>query len=96
MPRGYKLSEEAKDDLRSIYFYGLEEFGEQSADEYFHSFFEKFEDIVENSLSYQSVEHFRPGYRRCTHRSDTIYYRINAQFIEIMAILGNQDTDEWL
>ena len=38
----YRLTDEAKEDLRRIYKYGYEEFGEEQADEYFYSFFEAF------------------------------------------------------
>ena len=31
------------------------------------------------------------GYRRCPCGSDTIYYRINDNMVEIMAIVGMQD-----
>ena len=92
----YRLTEEAKEDLRRIYEYGYKEFGENLADEYFHSFFEAFIKIAESSLIYQSVDNIRLGYRRCPHRSDVIYYRINQDTIEIMAIIGGQDTDVWL
>jgi toxin ParE1/3/4 len=92
----YRLTEEAKEDLRRIYEYGYKEFGENLADEYFHSFFEAFIKIAESPLIYQSVDNIRLCYRRCPHRSDVIYYRINQDTIEIMAIIGGQDTDVWL
>ena len=94
----YRLTDEAKEDLRRIYEYGYgyEEFGEEQADEYFYSFFEAFLKIAKSPLIYQSVDSIRPGYRRCPHRSDVIYYRINQSTIEIMAIIGGQDTDVWL
>ena len=92
----YRLTDEAKEDLRRIYEYGYEEFGEEQADEYFYSFFEAFLKIAESPLIYPSVDNIRPGYRRCPHRSDVIYYRINQSTIEIMAIIGGQDTDVWL
>ncbi|WP_412972156.1 type II toxin-antitoxin system RelE/ParE family toxin [Glaciecola sp. MF2-115] len=92
----YRLTAEAKEDLRRIYVYGFKEFGERFADEYFNSFFEAFEKIAASPLSYQSVDHFRQGYRRFPHRADVIYYRINQNWIDIMAILGGQDVDIWL
>jgi toxin ParE1/3/4 len=92
----YRLTDEAKEDLRRIYEYGYEEFGEEQADEYFYSFFEAFLKIAESPLIYQSVDNIRSDYRRCPHRSDVIYYRINKSTIEIMAIIGGQDTDVWL
>ena len=92
----YRLSRNAKEDLRRIYVYGVEEFGEAQADEYFLGFFETFQKIASNPLAYQSAEHIRLGYRRCVYRSDTIYFRFIDSDIEITAILGGQDTDNWL
>jgi toxin ParE1/3/4 len=56
--RNYKLSSEAKEDLRRIYKYGYQNFGEATA--------------------------------------DSIFYRVSDFGIEIMGILGGQDTDHWL
>jgi len=92
----YSLTDEAKEDLRRIYEYGYKEFGEGQADEYFHSFFEAFLKISESPLIYQSVDSVRQGYRGCPHRSDVIYYRVKQSTIEIMAVIGGQDTDVWL
>ena len=52
--------------------------------------------IATNPAAYQSVEHIRKGYRRCAYCADSIYYRFNGVEVEIMAILGGQDVDEWL
>lgn len=93
----YKLSSNAKEDLRRIYQYGFFEFGESQADEYFSGFFQTFEKIALNPLAYQSVDYIRPGYRRCIYRADTVYFRLQPDsVIEIMAILGGQDADTWL
>jgi toxin ParE1/3/4 len=37
------------------------------------------------------VDYIKAGYRRCPCGSDTIYYRINDNIVEIMAIVGMQD-----
>jgi toxin ParE1/3/4 len=92
----YKLSVNAKEDLRRIYTYGFSNFGEKQADEYYYGFFETFELIVSNPYQYQSVDHIRPGYRRCPYLADSIYYKINGTVVEIMAIIGGQDLDLWL
>ena len=44
----YKLSLNAKEDLRRIYTYGFVEFGELQADKYFEGFFQTFEKIASN------------------------------------------------
>jgi toxin ParE1/3/4 len=87
-----RISNAAKEDLRRIYVYGIEKFGEALADEYFYTFFSTFNKIVQNPFLYQSIDHIRPGYRRCPCGVDSIYYRMNGNTVEIMAVLGSQDT----
>jgi toxin ParE1/3/4 len=89
----YKVNVEAKEDLRRIYNYGVLKFGIKQADKYFNTFFEHFEKIAQNPLSFQSVDFIRKGYRRCPCGSDSIYYKIENGVIEIMAIIGSQDFD---
>ena len=92
----YKVSFTAKEDLRRIYYYGCEELGPQKAEKYFQQFFEQFEKIAANPFIYQSVDHIRPGYRRSPCGVDSIYYRIEKQTIEIMAVIAGQDVNTWL
>ena len=42
------------------------------------------------------MDHIRKGYRRSVLRGESIYFRIDGETIEVMAILGQQDLDEWL
>lgn len=92
----YRLSNTAKDDLIRIYQYGLKKFGEEQAEKYFDSFFKYFEIIVERPYSFESVDFIKLGYRRCVCGSDSIYYKINEDTIEIMTIIGRQDLDKQL
>jgi toxin ParE1/3/4 len=87
----YKLSAEAREDLIRIHQYGVEKFGMTQADKYFDSFFEYFEIIAESPFSFQSVDFIKKGYRRCVCGVDSIYYRINNNTVEIMAIIGRQE-----
>lgn len=87
----YKLSNVAKDDLIRIHHYGVKKFGVAQADKYFDTFFEYFKIISERPFSFESVDFIREGYRRCACGSDSIYYRINIDKVEIMAIIGSQD-----
>ena len=87
----YKLSNEAKNDLIRIHHYGIEKFGMTQADKYFESFFEYFEIIAEQPFSFESVDHIKKGYRRCVCGVDSIYFKINGNMVEIMAIIGRQD-----
>jgi toxin ParE1/3/4 len=42
---------------------------------------------------YPAVDYIREGYRRSVCGEDRTYYRIEGDMVEIMAILGGQDTD---
>jgi toxin ParE1/3/4 len=92
----YRLSEQAKDDLRRIYRRGLREYGEAQADDYYHALFDRFEQIAAQPLLYPAVDEIREGYRRSVCGVDSIYYRIAGDTVEIMAIIGRQDVEEWL
>ena len=92
----FKLSNEAKDDLIRIHRYGVKKFGEVQADKYFESFFEYFELISINPFSFESIEQIRKGYRRCVCGSDSIYFKLNKNQVEIMAIVGRQDLNNKL
>lgn len=87
----YRLSNEAKKDLIRIHHYGVEKFGMVQADKYFDSFFKYFEIISQRPFSFESVDYIKMGYRRCVCGSDSIYYKINKDTIDIMAIVGRQD-----
>ncbi|MEM9078220.1 MAG: type II toxin-antitoxin system RelE/ParE family toxin [Bacteroidota bacterium] len=87
----YKLSPEAKDDLVRIYNYGISKFGQTKADLYLSELLNCFKRIVKNPNQYPSVNHVASGYRRCVHKSDSIYFRVKENSIEIIAIVGRQD-----
>ena len=87
----YKLSNVAKQDLIRIHQYGVKNFGESQADKYFEAFFVNFELIAERPLAFESVDYIKKGYRRCVCGVDSIYFRINGEIVEIMAIIGRQD-----
>jgi toxin ParE1/3/4 len=95
MPK-YKLSKEAKNDLIRIHHYGVVKFGMDQADKYYNSFFEYFEIIAQRPFSFESVDFIKNGYRRCVCGSDSIFYKINNDTVEIMAIIGRQDLNEIL
>ena len=89
----YKLSNTAKEDLIRIHHYGVHKFGMTQADKYFNSLFECFDSISKRPFSYESVEFIRKDYRRCVCGSDSIFFKINNNTIEIMTIIGRQNLD---
>jgi len=95
MPR-YRISNSAKEDLIRIYHYGVRKFGFTQADKYFNTFFEYFEIIAERPYAFESVDFIKPGYRRCVCGADSIFYRVQNDVVEIMAIIGRQDISQIL
>ena len=89
----YKLSNVAQEDLIRIHHYGVERFGMLQADKYFDSFFTYFDLIAKQPFSFESVDFIKPGYRRCVCGSDSIYYKISNEVVEIMTIIGRQDLE---
>jgi toxin ParE1/3/4 len=89
----YILSKFAKEHLRNIYAFGFSNWGETAADTYYNALFDRFENIAENPYLYPSVDYVRKGYRRSVCGKDSIYYRIEDGIVEIVAVLGSQDTD---
>ena len=88
----YVLSKGADEDLIRIHEFGVYKFGETQADKYFYAFFEQFEIIVKNPYLYPSIDYLGEGIRRCVCGVDCIYYRVNGKTIEIIAIIGRQDS----
>lgn len=92
----YKLSTTAKKDLIRIYHYGVHRYGVIQAEKYYNSFFEYFNQIAERPFSYESVDFIKKGYRRCVCGSDSIYFKISKNTIDIMTIIGRQDFNKKL
>jgi toxin ParE1/3/4 len=92
----YRLSNSAKEDLIRIYQYGVDKFGMAQADKYFDTFFKYFDIISQQPFAFESIDYIKLGYRRCACGSDSIYYRIVDDIVEIMAIIGSQDLNNIL
>ena len=91
-----RLGNEAKNDLIRIHQYGVVRFGVAQADNYFETFFEYFDIIAQRPYSFESVDYLKEGYRRCVCGVDSIFYKINGEVVEIMAITGRQNLDNAL
>jgi len=91
----YRLREEAEADLERIWFYGLEHWGLEATDTYHAAFFDHFEQLAEQPLLYPATD-IRAGYRQSVCGADSVYYRIDGETVEIMAIIGQQDANKWL
>jgi len=87
----YKISRLAEEDFIRIYRFGVEKFGSKQARKYFDKLFDCFDLIASNPYVFEAVDYIKPGYRRCVCGSDSIYYRIEDEKVEIMTIVGRQD-----
>ena len=89
----YKLSNAAQEDLIRIHHYGVSQFGMRQADKYFNTFFDYFDLIAKQPFSFEAVDYIKTSYSRCVCGSDSIYYRVNHDVVEIMTLIGRQDLD---
>lgn len=96
MTASYSLSENAKEDMYRIWLYGLEQYGLAAADRYSQGFFDHFDALAQNPYLCPAVDHIREGYRRCVCGADNVYYRLNGDVVEVMAIIRHQDPQSWL
>jgi toxin ParE1/3/4 len=89
--REYRLSNRAEDDLTAIAKYGDEHFGITQSDRYRDQLKKRFSVLAEQPQLYPAVDHIRSGYRRSVCGAHSIYYRVDADGVEIMRILKHQD-----
>ena len=87
----YKLNIQVEEDLTRIFEYGMGQFGLEQAEKYYEMFFECFFKIALNPFLFPNANHYKIVYRYYVCGADTIFYKINADEIEIMAILGRQN-----
>jgi toxin ParE1/3/4 len=87
----YKLNIQAEEDLTRIFEYGMSRFGMLQANKYYDMLFDCFSKIASNPYLFPEAIRFRQGYRYCVCGVDTIFYKINGDTIEIMAIIGRQN-----
>jgi toxin ParE1/3/4 len=92
----YCLSSAAEIDLENILEFGIENFGEAAAVEYFDCLVEHFESITANPLQFPSRDEIREGYRVCVYKSHSIYFRCQYNEILIARILNGQDIEKAL
>jgi toxin ParE1/3/4 len=90
----YRLSRSARNDLTAIAQYGDEHFGVAQSDRYRDQLKQRFSVLAEQPTLYPAIDHIRPGYRRSVCGAHSIYYRIDAQSVEIVRILKHQDVSK--
>lgn len=81
-----RISEDAKTDIRKIYIYSYQKFGEEKADEYVDGLDIKLKDLpgVLVSSDYSFV---RDGLKRSNYESHAVYYRIEDSDVIVLRVL---------
>ena len=87
----YSLNKEADEDFERIFDYGIDLFGFSHAYSYVEGMKQRFSEIAENPLFWQSVDFIRPEYRRSVYGKHSIYYLIKGNNIIIARILGREN-----
>jgi len=86
----YRLTRAADRDLERLFDFGIDRFGLDRALDYVGGMKRQFEAVAENPALYQSVDHIRPGYRRCVYRTHSLYYTAGQDGVIIIRILGRE------
>ncbi len=89
----YRLSQAADEDLDRLFDHGIDRFGLDQAIEYLDGLIRRFSALTETPDQWQAVEHIRSGYRRSVYGSHSIYYRMDADDIVVVRILGQENPD---
>jgi toxin ParE1/3/4 len=85
---GYRLSKKAEKDLENIAVYSIQNFGIIQARLYRDGLFKTFDMICEFPMIGSNQNHIKKNVRRQVYESHSIYYRIDANAIFILRILG--------
>lgn len=67
----YKLSQAADEDFENIFNYGIDTFGLEQAVVYQTGMKMRFDEMAENPMLYNAVDHIKQGYRRVFTRVNT-------------------------
>ena len=83
----YRFSRDARQDVKKIADYSLENFGRARASRYRDSLFEAIEKLAQYPQIGSDFSHIRMNYRRLPHESHVIYYQITPGGIFVQRIL---------
>lgn len=86
MPKMYKLTLLAEQDLADIFDYTVETWGSKKAKAYIKQLYHRFELLAENPQLGIVRDDVETGYRSCFEGSHSIFYHIKDGFIEIIRI----------
>ncbi len=85
----YKISKEAENDLKEIWFYTIENWSTQQAERYLNLIFDEIDYLCTNPNSGVDFGEIRKGYWRSKVKSHLIFYKINTKqnVLEVIRVL---------
>lgn len=86
-----RITNVADQDLDDLYTEGFTTWSEAQADRYYDGLLERFERICEHPKMYPAVDEIRAGYRRSVYEKHAIYYVVDEDAVEILAVVKYQD-----
>jgi len=86
----FKLSVKAQAEIKKIFRYSFQEFGENQAIKYKASLDECFQLLAENPSMGRECHHIRDGYFRHKHESHIIFYTQRSNHIFIVTIVHDR------
>ena len=78
----------ARNDIKKIWHYTYNNWGEQQADIYTQSLRLAINEMPENPETGSSIEHIRKGYRLYHFKHHLVIYRLTSTVIDIVRVLG--------
>ena len=86
MPNDYKLTPAAKNDLKEIWRYTVDKWGERKAEKYIYQFEKKFKDLLKTPNLGRPRPDIQKGYRSLLEGKHIIFYRVVGPIVEIIGI----------
>jgi toxin ParE1/3/4 len=81
-----KITEDAKIDIKEIYIYSYQNFGEAKADEYLDGLDAKLLNLP-NVLISSEYDFVREGLKRSNYEKHAVYYRLEDDHILVLRVL---------
>lgn len=93
----YRLRSLARDDLKTIWNYTVEQWGIDQAERYLDILFTCFDDLAANPMLGRQRDEVKPGYRSFPQGRHVVFYKLESAGIEIIGIVHlRSDVDRHL
>ena len=80
------ISEDAKTDIKGIYIYSYQNYGERKAEEYVDELNTMLNELP-NTFNISDYGFVRPGLKRSNYKSHAVYYRAEGSDIVVLRVL---------